>query len=177
MPLISFLKPFQLPGGVYSLCNKYVLLSLINQEPSVPSQVPIYPSVERSNNSQVSRSGTQVSWPSLQPTLCWTQTQELEFGHDTLQHWFQVLFKSQLPILMAICGSTSLSMKTWHIPSLWPKTGIPWLSCCIFWTISLDPLGMTRSIRPSSFNRSLTCSRVLIWSGPRNYNNNKNIVL
>ena len=41
-----------------------------SQEPSLSSQVPIYPWVERSNYSEVSCSGTQVSRPGLEPTLC-----------------------------------------------------------------------------------------------------------
>ena len=50
------------------------------QEPSLPLQVPIYPWVERRNYSKVSCSRTQVSQPGFKPTLCWTETPELEFG-------------------------------------------------------------------------------------------------
>ena len=52
----------------------------LSKEPSLPSQIPIYPWVERSNYSEASCSGTKVSWPGFEPTLCWTETPELEFG-------------------------------------------------------------------------------------------------
>ena len=51
-----------------------------SQEPSMPSQLPIYPRVERSNYSEASCSGTQWSRPGLESTLCWTETPDLEFG-------------------------------------------------------------------------------------------------
>ena len=50
--LKSFLKPSQLPGE-YTACATIVCATRLNQsqEPSLPSKVPIYPWVERSNYS------------------------------------------------------------------------------------------------------------------------------
>ena len=51
--LNSFLKPSQLPDGEYAVCATLICATRLNQsqEPSLPSHVPIYPWVERSNYS------------------------------------------------------------------------------------------------------------------------------
>ena len=51
--LNSLIKLSQLPGGEYAACATLICATRLNQsqEPSLPSQVPIYPWVERSNYS------------------------------------------------------------------------------------------------------------------------------
>ena len=54
--------------NVWIVLNRNVAhLANQSQKPSVPLQVPIYPWVDRSNNSPVSRSAIQVSWLGLKP--------------------------------------------------------------------------------------------------------------
>ncbi len=60
------------------------------------------PSKGQSNCGQVSCSRTQVSQPGLEPTLCCSETLELEFGalnllaHDTPQEWLMRLVRVQI---------------------------------------------------------------------------------
>ena len=120
-------KPSQLPGEYTALCNKCATQLNQSQEPSLPSQVPIYPWVERSNYSEVSCSGTQVSRPGFEPKRCWTESPELESGALTLSAMtpqsFNMHWNFDLPrnyLIFTVClfchkGSKDLTLASFRV--------------------------------------------------------------